>query len=255
MIYIACPYWDESEEIRNYRRKKAVVYSTVLIKKGYLVYSPLIYTERFAKDKAKEDYWIRHGIKMVEVCQEMRVLCLDGWEKSKGVAGEIKRAEELNLKIKYITKHTRLAFHGSRTLKDEKTRKIIELEIEKHQPEVIITHGEPDGVCRLSKKIAKEQGIPLKLHHLQVRWATGKFHHRSCDVINDSDYCIFIHDGISQGTQNELALAKKLKQSYTYYKLEDDNLIEQGNVIADNEGIDFDELKLLGLDINFDDLI
>lgn len=227
MIYICCPYWNDQEDIRNYRRKKAIDYSTVLVKKGYLTYSPLIYTERFAKDKTKEGYWIKHGIEMVKACNEIRVLCLDGWKESKGVQGEIKQAKDLGLKIKYIKKHTRLSFHGSRTLEDKKTRKIIELEIERHQPEVIITHGEPGGVCRLTKKIAKEQGVPLKLHHLQIKYATGKFHNRSLSVMNDSDYCIFIHDGMSRGTQNELELSKKLKVSYTYYKLENEILVEQ----------------------------
>ena len=185
MIYIACPYWNDSEDIRKYRRKKAIEYSIVLIKQGFLVYSPLLYTERFEKDNTKEGYWLRHGIEMVKGCDEMRVLCLAGWEQSGGVQGEIKKAEELNLKIKYIEKHVHLSFHGSRTLEDAKTRKVIETEIEKHQPEIIVTHGEPGGVCRLVKKITREQGIPLKLHHLQVKKAAGKFHHRSCAVIND----------------------------------------------------------------------
>ena len=260
MIYIACPYWSDQEYVRDYRRKKAIDYSTILIKKGYLVYSPLIYTERFATDKTKEGYWVKHGIEMVGICNEMRVLCLDGWKESKGVQGEIERAKELDLKIKYIEKHVRLSFHGSRTLKDRKTRDIIELEIERHQPEVIVTHGEPGGVCRLSKSIAQGHGIPLKLHHIQGRWATGKFHHRSCDVINDSDFCIFIHDGISQGTSNELALAKKFKKPHTYYKLESGKFVEQAekpeikeiNEIDGIDDIDFDELDVDMDELNFE---
>jgi uncharacterized protein YdaT len=259
LIYIACPFWNDQDSVRDYRRKKAIDYSTVLIKKGYLVYSPLIYTERFAKDKTKEGYWIKHGIKMVEVCNEMRVLCLEGWQESKGVQGEIEKAKELNIKIKYIEKHARLAFHGSRTLGNKMTRKVIEFEIEKHQPEIIVTHGEPRGVCRLSKTIAQEQGLCLNLHHVQVKYATGKFHRRSLAVISDSDHCIFIHDGISQGTQNELALAKKLKAPYTYYRLENDELIEQakqeerfeGAILDDIEGIEDVDLTEIDLSDNF----
>jgi hypothetical protein len=114
----------------------------------------------------------------------------------------------------------RLGFHGSRTLKDERVRIIILEEIEKHKPTMIVTHAEPEGVCELVRKIAREKAIPLKLHFLNFKYLRGAFEHRSKDVLADTDYHIFIHDGRSKGTSNELKLAQKMKLDHTVHTLE-----------------------------------
>ena len=114
----------------------------------------------------------------------------------------------------------RLGFHGSRTLKDERVRIIILEEIEKHKPTMIVTHAEPEGVCELVRKIAREKAIPLKLHFLNFKYLRGAFEHRSKDVLADTDYHIFIHDGRSKGTSNELKLAVKMNLEHTVHTLE-----------------------------------
>lgn len=114
----------------------------------------------------------------------------------------------------------RLGFHGSRTLTDERVRIIILEEIEKHKPSVIVTPAEPEGVCEMARKIAKEKAIPLKLHFLNFKYLRGAFEHRSKEVLADSDHHIFIHDGHSKGTSNELKLAGKMKLEHTLHTLE-----------------------------------
>lgn len=96
----------------------------------------------------------------------------------------------------------RLTVHGSRTLSDERVRIII--------LEAIVTHGEPEGVCALARKIAQERAIPLTLHFLNFRFLRGAFEHRSKAVLRDGDFALFIHDGQSRGTQHELRLAEKM---------------------------------------------
>lgn len=113
-----------------------------------------------------------------------------------------------------------LSFHGSRSLKDERVRIIILEAITLHEPTTIVTHAEPGGVCGLVRDICKEQAIPLKLHFLNFKYLRGAFEYRSKAVLNDSDYSIFIHDGVSKGCSNELKLAKKMKLKYSYCKLE-----------------------------------
>lgn len=117
-------------------------------------------------------------------------------------------------------KEIRLGFHGSRTLSDERVRIIILEEIEKHSPTVIVTHAEPEGVCGMVRKIAKEKAIPLKVHFLNFKFLRGAFEHRSKAVLADSDHSVFIHDGKSKGTSNELKLAKKMKCKHTEYTIE-----------------------------------
>ena len=114
----------------------------------------------------------------------------------------------------------RLGLHGSRTLQDERIKIIIMEEIKKHKPVVIITHAEPGGVCGVGRELCRELAIPLKLHFLNFKYLRGAFEHRSIDVIRDSNYSIFIHDGQSKGTSNELKLAEKMGAQYSYYKLD-----------------------------------
>ncbi len=114
----------------------------------------------------------------------------------------------------------KLSFHGSRTLKDERVRILILEEIEKHNPTEILTHGEPEGVCALVRKIAEEKSIPLKLFFLNFKFLRGAFEHRSKDVLKASDHCVFIHDGKSRGTRNEILLSKKMGLPMTVHTIE-----------------------------------
>jgi hypothetical protein len=138
-------------------------------------------------------------------------------------------------------KEFKLSFHGSRTLKDERVKIIILEEIKKHQPTTIVTHAEPCGVCEMARNICKEKAIPLKVHFLNFKYLRGAFEHRSKDVLNDSDYSVFIHDGKSKGTENEMKLAKKYNMPYTYYELEP---AKHETSVGFDINIDWDKLDL-----------
>lgn len=227
MVYVAVPFWHENETIRNYRRRKAIEYSERLFYSGTLFYSPLLYSVHFKEKKAVENYWITHGLRMVDVCDEMRVLCLEGWENSSGLKGEIDRAEKRGIPVIYITRHSRISFHGSRSLSFEQCMPVILAAFKKHFPVTVVTHGEPEGACEFARKLSKKEGISLKLHHLQHWRMQGQFHWRTVAVLEDSEFAIFLHDGFSAGTSNEFALAKEMGKPYTYYLLENGILIEK----------------------------
>ena len=221
MIFIACPFWDEDKSVRKYRRKKSTEYADILIRHGLQCYSPLVYTGSYNESQPKERYWLAHGLKMLDACSSVRVLCLPGWEQSKGVKGEIAKAQSIGLEIKYVTQHEKLSFHGSRSLKCATTTDLILSEIEKHNPSMIVTHGEPKGVCAIARRVSMSQGVTLKLHHLnKTKYAQGMYHHRSMAVLLDSDFAVFVHDGKSSGTANEYALAKKLGIMSKYYVMD-----------------------------------
>lgn len=129
-----------------------------------------------------------------------------------------------------------LSFHGSRILDNPTVEKKIKNEIEKYNPEYVVTHGEASGVCDMVRTYCRRNGIPLKLHFLQTdKYAQGAFHHRSLAVIKESTHCVFIHDGKSKGTQNELELAKKLKKPYEYYLVEDEGIEDINDVLKMDE--------------------
>jgi hypothetical protein len=49
------------------------------------------------------DFWSVVDYKFLDASSELYVLMLDCWDKSTGVAAEIKYAEQIGLPIKYIT--------------------------------------------------------------------------------------------------------------------------------------------------------
>ena len=103
----------------------------------------------------------------------------------------------------------RLSVHGSRTLTDERVKVLILETIAAHKATRLVTHAEPDGPCRVARELAGEVGLPLVLHFLNFKFGRGAWAHRSEAVLSDCDRCLFVWDGVSKGTSNELALCVK----------------------------------------------
>lgn len=139
----------------------------------------------------------------------------------------------------------KLSVHGSRTLNDERVKILLMEEIETQGITEMVTHGEPDGVCRVARDLCKEKAIPLKLHFLNFKYLRGAFEHRSMDVLRDSDRAIFIHDGKSKGTSNEVKLAEKMNVPYTYHQLEKtEHKTSVGFEITQDWGAEMEPLEL-----------
>ena len=117
----------------------------------------------------------------------------------------------------------RLAIFGSRTLNDERVVDAIINAVDKHMPSVIVTAGEPDGVCAVARDFARLTPIPLLLMFVDERRCSGKYHWRSVAVYNNCDHVLLIHDGCSKGTANEIKLAVKMKIPHTVIILEQQN--------------------------------
>jgi hypothetical protein len=111
----------------------------------------------------------------------------------------------------------RLAIFGSRTLSDERVIELIMEKASSYGADCIVTAAEPAGVCAVAQLYAKCSATPLKLHFLNVEHkAAGAWHHRSVAVLNDCDFLLIIHDGVSKGTANEVALAVKMGIQHEY---------------------------------------
>jgi hypothetical protein len=114
----------------------------------------------------------------------------------------------------------KLAVFGSRTLKDDRVKMLIYDELEKTGADTIVTTQEPLGVCTVAQQVAKEIPIVLELHFLNFKYRTGAYEHRSDDVIKAADRVLLIHDGVSQGTKNELERVKHFGKPFRYEVLE-----------------------------------
>lgn len=112
MIYLASPYSahelnGEVNEIKQHGRYlQACVATGMIMKRGDLVYSPIVHwhivDQMFRGEIGYEDY-LAADCEMITKCDEVHVLCIDGWEESKGVAVEIEYAKKFNKPVKYFT--------------------------------------------------------------------------------------------------------------------------------------------------------
>lgn len=117
-----------------------------------------------------------------------------------------------------------LLFFGSRTLDHSLVDSLIVSCITKYKPTHILTAKEPKGVCALTQTIAQRLSIPcLTFSVNREKYAKGMWEHRSKEALSACDYAIFIHDGTSKGTQNEIELAIKMQKPYEYHKVEQKN--------------------------------
>jgi len=103
LIYLACPYTHKDPNIRQQRYKKSLMAAVHLIRLGYNVFAPLIYTVPLeVRTHEPYDKWLDLSITILSRCDELWVLTLPGWETSRGVMEEINFAKEHRIPIKYI---------------------------------------------------------------------------------------------------------------------------------------------------------
>lgn len=105
MIYLASPYSHSDPSVRNQRFKEVCQFAAILMKRGQHVFSLIAHTHSIAlygNLPRGWDYWEELDRFWLGVCEEVVVLCLDGWKQSAGVTAEIKIAKELGKRITYF---------------------------------------------------------------------------------------------------------------------------------------------------------
>jgi hypothetical protein len=105
MIYLAVPYSHDDPAVREQRFKAVSKAAHTLMQDGKLVFSPINHSHYLAetyKMPAGWEYWEKFDRKILSICDEFYVLCLDGWEESVGVQAEIRVAKQLRIPVSYI---------------------------------------------------------------------------------------------------------------------------------------------------------
>ena len=104
-IYLACPYSDDKFLVEGFRFEQVSKKAALLIKEGFLVFSPITNSHvlaRYVKLPTNWEYWAEFDKSMIDWADQVWVLKLTGWEESKGVREEVKYAEETGKLVKYI---------------------------------------------------------------------------------------------------------------------------------------------------------
>lgn len=103
MIYLASPYSHPDPDVREQRYRAACHAAAELIQAGHIVFSPVIHSHPLTAFGLPTgwEFWQRVDLALLERCDEVVVLKLEGWEESVGVHAEIRTAGELGKPVRH----------------------------------------------------------------------------------------------------------------------------------------------------------
>lgn len=105
IVYLASPYTHPDPKVREENFRKVSVLAADMNSKGIVALSPITYGHTLLEFKEMPHdwaFWENFCISFLQHCDEIAVYKMPGWEKSKGVAEELKYAEENGINITYI---------------------------------------------------------------------------------------------------------------------------------------------------------
>lgn len=105
MIYLASPYTHPDPFIREERYLRAAKALMFLLLRKEWAYSPIVHCHELAKigglpPDAK--FWEEYDFAMLAQCKKFVILRIEGWETSKGIAGEKAEAERLGIPVSFL---------------------------------------------------------------------------------------------------------------------------------------------------------
>jgi len=102
-IYLACPYSHKDLRVRIKRVDSANRKAAELMMSGNLVFSPLSHSHAISGhcdvDPCDNDFWLKQDLWILEICDEIHVLCLDGWRESNGIGIELEYAKKMGIPV------------------------------------------------------------------------------------------------------------------------------------------------------------
>lgn len=106
VIYLASPYSDEDPDVRQRRYVEVCRAAAALMQAGYVVFSPIAHGHSIAEAgdlaTAPHGFCMGQCIPMMDRCDEVMVLRLEGWAESRGVNEEIRYAEKIGVPVHYL---------------------------------------------------------------------------------------------------------------------------------------------------------
>lgn len=109
MIYLASPYSHSNPLIQEQRFLEVASAAAQLIHEGLPVYSPIAHWHTIARLSEKpisHEQFIHIDFQLIDVCSELIVLAIPGYEQSNGVQAEIEYARCKNKKVTVFHKYS-----------------------------------------------------------------------------------------------------------------------------------------------------
>ena len=97
LIYLAAPFKHTNPDVSRRR----------------LAFSPLSHGAQLDSPDIPDSVWYELGLRIMEGCDELWLLALDGWEDSEGVRMELERAWELDIPVYIVNPDTYEALRKS----------------------------------------------------------------------------------------------------------------------------------------------
>ena len=115
MIYLAGPYSDADPDVRQQRFEAACRAAAELTRQGKTVFAAVVHSHEISRYGLPLDwrFWERHDRRFLEVCDEVIVLAIDGWQQSVGVGEEIRIARELGKPVRFLDSQGQLGEQGA----------------------------------------------------------------------------------------------------------------------------------------------
>ena len=124
-IYLAVPYSHSKDSVKNFRFGTVTAISGKLFEMGIFNFSPITHSHPVSLINGSGtswETWEKFDKFMVDLCTEIWVLKLPGWEASVGVQAEIQHALKTMKPVQYLNVDIQ---DGVMTIKDVKGKHII----------------------------------------------------------------------------------------------------------------------------------
>lgn len=105
-IYLASPYSHNDFNTRYNRYTQAAEAVVEVSRTGVPIYSPIVHWHSIATEQGlpyDAHFWRGQNEPLITACDELWVLCLDGWRQSKGIELEKDFARGLGRTVRHLT--------------------------------------------------------------------------------------------------------------------------------------------------------
>jgi len=105
LTYLASPYSHPDATVRMARYDAVIQAQSAMFRKGIHVYSPIAQCAEAAERHGLPTdfaFWMRFNRRMITSCDSMTVLCIDGWQSSRGIREEVAIAQDRGMPVRWV---------------------------------------------------------------------------------------------------------------------------------------------------------